>query len=46
LASLFQGDNAQNASNPVVQKLTEQLTGSLEKNLVLMQMQHQVLQEV
>jgi hypothetical protein len=29
LASLFQGDNAQNASNPVVQKLTEQLTGSL-----------------
>ena len=29
LASLFQGDNAQNASNPVVQKLSEQLTGSL-----------------
>ncbi len=29
LASLFQGDAAQNASNPVVQKLTEQLTGSL-----------------
>ena len=29
LASLFQGDNAQNASNPVVQKLTEQLTGNL-----------------
>ncbi|MBC5864012.1 DUF937 domain-containing protein [Flavobacterium turcicum] len=29
LASLFQGNNAQNASNPVVQKLTEQLTGSL-----------------
>jgi hypothetical protein len=45
LASLFQGDNAQNASNPVVQKLTEQLV-VLEKNLVLMQMQHRVLQEV
>jgi hypothetical protein len=26
LASLFQGD-AQNSSNPVVQKLTQQLTG-------------------
>jgi hypothetical protein len=29
LAGLFQGNNAQDASNPVVQKLTEQLTGSL-----------------
>ena len=29
LAGLFQGNNAQNSSNPVVQKLTEQLTGSL-----------------
>ena len=29
LAGLFQGDNAQNSSNPVVQKLTEQLTGNL-----------------
>jgi hypothetical protein len=45
LASLFQGDNSKRFK-PVVQKLTEQLTGSLEKNLVLMQMQHQVLQEV
>jgi hypothetical protein len=29
LAGLFQGNNAQDASNPVVQKLTEQLTGNL-----------------
>lgn len=29
LAGLFQGNNAQDSSNPVVQKLTEQLTGSL-----------------
>ncbi len=29
LAGLFQGNNAGDASNPVVQKLTEQLTGSL-----------------
>jgi hypothetical protein len=34
LASLFQGDNSKRFK-PVVQKLTEQLTGSLEKNLVL-----------
>ncbi len=29
LAELFQGNNAQNNSNPVVQQLTSQLTGSL-----------------
>ncbi len=29
LASLFQGNNASDASNPVVQKLTEQLSGNL-----------------
>ena len=29
LSSLFQGNNASNTSNPVVQKLTEQLTGNL-----------------
>jgi hypothetical protein len=29
LAGLFQGNNAQDSSNPVVQKLTEQLSGSL-----------------
>lgn len=29
LAGLFQGNNAQNSSNPVVQQLTEQLTGTL-----------------
>jgi hypothetical protein len=29
LAGLFQGNNAQDRTNPVVQKLTEQLTGSL-----------------
>lgn len=29
LAGLFNGNNAQDNSNPVVQKLTEQLTGSL-----------------
>jgi hypothetical protein len=29
LAELFQGNNAQDKSNPVVQKLTEQLTGNL-----------------
>jgi hypothetical protein len=29
LAGLFQGNNAQDTSNPVVQKLTEQLTGNL-----------------
>lgn len=29
LAGLFQGNNAQDSSNPVVQKLTEQLTGNL-----------------
>jgi hypothetical protein len=29
LAALFQGNNAQDTSNPVVQKLTKQLTGSL-----------------
>ena len=29
LAGLFQGNNAQNTSNPLIQKLTEQLTGSL-----------------
>ena len=29
LAGLFQGNNAQDSSNPVVQQLTEQLTGSL-----------------
>jgi len=29
LSSLFQGNNASDTSNPVVQKLTEQLTGNL-----------------
>lgn len=29
LAGLFQGNNALDSSNPVVQKLTEQLTGNL-----------------
>jgi len=29
LAGLFQGNNAQNPSNPVVQQITQQLTGSL-----------------
>jgi hypothetical protein len=29
LAGLFQGNNAQNSSNPIVQQLTEQLTGTL-----------------
>ncbi len=29
LAELFQGNNAQDTSNPVIQKLTKQLTGSL-----------------
>jgi hypothetical protein len=29
LAGLFQGNNAQNTSNPLIKKLTEQLTGSL-----------------
>ncbi len=29
LSSLFQGNNASNISNPVVQKLTEKLTGNL-----------------
>lgn len=29
IAGLFQGNNAADSSNPVVQKLTEQLTGSL-----------------
>ncbi|PKB15478.1 DUF937 domain-containing protein [Flavobacterium sp. 5] len=29
LAGLLQGNNAQNSSNPAVQKITEQLTGSL-----------------
>ena len=29
LAALFQGNNVQDSSNPVVQKLTQQLTGSL-----------------
>jgi len=29
LAALFQGNNASDSSNPVVQQLTEQLTGSL-----------------
>lgn len=29
LAALFQGNNAQDSANPVVQKLTEQLTGNL-----------------
>jgi hypothetical protein len=29
LAGLFQGNNAQDASNPVVQQITQQLTGSL-----------------
>jgi hypothetical protein len=29
LAGLFQGNNAQNASNPAVQQITQQLTGSL-----------------
>lgn len=29
LAELFQGNNAQNASNPAVQQITTQLTGSL-----------------
>lgn len=29
LAGLFQGNNAQNSSNPVIQKLTKQLKGSL-----------------
>lgn len=29
LAGLFQGNNAQNSSNPVIQQLTEQLTGNL-----------------
>lgn len=29
LAALFQGNNAGNASNPVIQKLTEQLSGNL-----------------
>jgi hypothetical protein len=29
LAALFQGNNAQDSSNPVVQKLTKQLTGNL-----------------
>jgi len=32
LSSLFQGNNASDTSNPVVQKLTEQLTGNLVKN--------------
>ena len=31
LASLFQGNNAQDSSNPAVQKLTEQLTGNLSE---------------
>ena len=29
LASLFQGNNASDSSNPVVQKLTEQFSGNL-----------------
>lgn len=31
LVGLFQGNNAQDSSNPVVQKLTEQLTGNLDE---------------
>lgn len=37
LAGLFQGNNAGDASNPVVQKLTEQLTGSLGEKFGLSQ---------
>ncbi|OCB76099.1 DUF937 domain-containing protein [Flavobacterium crassostreae] len=33
LAGLFQGNNANDASNPVVQQLTEQLTGNLSQKL-------------
>ena len=33
LATLFQGDNAKDASNPAVQKLTQQLTGNLSEKL-------------
>lgn len=33
LASLFQGDNAKDSSNPAVQKLTQQLAGNLNKKL-------------
>lgn len=35
LSSLFQGNNASDTSNPVVQKLTEQLTGNLGKKFGL-----------
>ena len=35
LAGLFQGNNASDASNPVVQQLTEKLTGSLEEKFGL-----------
>jgi hypothetical protein len=37
LAGLFQGNNAGDTSNPVVQKLTEQLTGSLGEKFGLSQ---------
>ena len=33
LATLFQGDNAKDTSNPAVQKLTQQLTGNLSEKL-------------
>lgn len=35
LSSLFQGNNASDTSNPVVQKLTEQLTGNLAEKFGL-----------